>query len=241
MFVLGALLGFGLYVSALSMFDVASGRLKHVDSLQMKLQSPDFLLQVNVSIILGISFALLAGMWFPTMVLYATLLGLGIGWLGMGLHISKQRRELKLRLSLATASLAEDCAILSTTHLGIRQAFASALQSSIPELQRKVACVFDIQSTDVLLLHQLQELSRVERENALGRFARTLAMALERGTSPESSLFQLAEEVRSSARRELLHLAAKKEIAMMVPVVFAILPSVTAVALFPAMKSLQHL
>lgn len=241
MFTIGVLIGFGMYLVALGVFDVAQGYSKYFNAFQSKLRSPDFALQVNVSLIVSISFALLAGIVLPSLVAYATLFGLALGWLVIGLHITKQRREAKLRLSLAIASLAEDCAILSTTHLGIRQAFGLALQSSQLELQHKVKSVFDPQSNDVLLLHQMQELSRVERENALGRFARTLALALERGTSPEQSLLQLADEVRSSARRELLHLAAKKEIAMMVPVVFAVLPSVTAVALFPAMKSLQHL
>ena len=241
MFVIGSLIGFGIYVAALSVFELASARLKYVEELQTRLLSADFALQVNVSVIISITFALLAGILLPSFGVYATLIGLVVGWLIISSHIAKRTRELKLRLSLATAALAEDCAILSTTHLGLRQAFGLALESSSRELQHKVQCVFDVQSNDVLLLDQLQELSRVERENVLGRFARTLALALERGTSPESSLLQLADEVRSSVRRELLHLAAKKEIAMMVPVVFAVLPSVTAVALFPAMKSLQHL
>lgn len=241
MFVVGAILGIGMYLFVLSAFDVVGARARYVNAFEAKLRSSDFALQVNGSIIVGSSFALLAGLLSPSFVVFATALGLTIGWLVVSSFISKEQRELKLRLSLATASLAEDCAILSTTHLGIRQAFGLALQSSSQELQDKVRRVFDAKSKDVLLLHQLQELSRLERENALGRFARTLALALERGTSPEASLLQLAEEVRSSARRELLQLAAKKEIAMMVPVVFAVLPSVTAVALFPAMKSLQHL
>lgn len=241
MFVVGAILGIGMYLFVLSAFDVVGARASYVNAFEAKLRSSDFALQVNGSIIVGSSFALFAGMLSPSFVVFATVSGLTIGWLVVGSFISKEQRELKLRLSLATASLAEDCAILSTTHLGIRQAFGLALQSSSQELQDKVRRAFDAESKDVLLLHQLQELSRLERENALGRFARTLALALERGTSPEVSLLQLAEEVRSSARRELLQLAAKKEIAMMVPVVFAVLPSVTAVALFPAMKSLQHL
>lgn len=241
MFVVGAMLGIGMYLFVLSAFDVVGARARYVNAFEAKLRSSDFALQVNGSIIVGSSFALLAGLLSPSFVVFATVSGLTIGWLVVSSFISKEQRELKLRLSLATASLAEDCAILSTTHLGIRQAFGLALQSSSQELQDKVRRVFDAESKDVLLLHQLQELSHLERENALGRFARTLALALERGTSPEVSLLQLAEEVRSSARRELLQLAAKKEIAMMVPVVFAVLPSVTAVALFPAMKSLQHL
>lgn len=190
---------------------------------------------------MSIATSLLAGAVLKEYVVLVTLVGFILGWFSAQMYLAKETRNRTLQLTLATATLAEDCAILCTTHLGVRQSLALALSTSNDDLRNRVSTIMDAESNQHLLVNQLKELSHLERDNALGRFGRTLAIALERGNSPEASLVQLAGEIRNNARRALLQLAAKKEIAMMVPVVFAVLPSVTAIALFPAMKSLQHL
>lgn len=241
MFLLGFAAGAGFYICALGSVELLAKRSDFVIRLRAKLSTHDFAFQFNVSLIVSITSSLLVGLWLKEFVVLATVLGFALGWLMTGSHLAKRRREDVLHLAIATATLAEDCAILSTTHLSLRQSLTLAINAGTEELQRRAREILDFSSEHVLLVHQLQNLAQSERDNSLGRFARTLALALERGNSPESSLLQLAREIRETARRELLQLAAKKEIAMMVPVVFAVLPSVTAVALFPAMKSLQQL
>jgi tight adherence protein C len=48
-----------------------------------------------------------------------------------------------------------------------------------------------------------------------------------------------AADAREHARRQLLEAAGKKEIAMMVPLVFLILPTTVAFAVFPGLLVLQ--
>ncbi len=76
---------------------------------------------------------------------------------------------------------------------------------------------------------------------ATKRVASSLLIALERGTPVADVLADLSSEIRSENRRLLLEIAAKKDVTMMLPVVFGILPAVTVVALYPALQTLTSL
>lgn len=68
---------------------------------------------------------------------------------------------------------------------------------------------------------------------ALARFADGVAVAVERGTPLADVLRAQAVDVREASRRALLETGGKKELAMMVPVVFLVLPITVIFALFP--------
>jgi tight adherence protein C len=73
---------------------------------------------------------------------------------------------------------------------------------------------------------------------ALARFVDGLVVALERGT-PLADLLRLqAADVREAAKRELMESGGRKEIAMMVPVVFLVLPTTVLFAAYPAFTAL---
>ncbi len=48
-----------------------------------------------------------------------------------------------------------------------------------------------------------------------------------------------AEDARTEERRRLMELAGRKDVAMLIPVVFLVLPTVVLVALFPGVQSLR--
>jgi type II secretion system protein len=48
-----------------------------------------------------------------------------------------------------------------------------------------------------------------------------------------------AQDVRDNAKRELLEVAGKKEIAMLAPVVFLILPLTVVFAIFPGLSLMK--
>lgn len=68
---------------------------------------------------------------------------------------------------------------------------------------------------------------------SLARFVDGLVVAVERGTPLGDVLRAQAADVREQGRREVMESAGKKEIAMMVPVVFLVLPLTILFALFP--------
>ncbi len=67
----------------------------------------------------------------------------------------------------------------------------------------------------------------------LARFVDGVAIAVERGTPLAEVLRAQAVDVREAGKRALLEAGGKKEIAMMVPVVFLVLPVTVLFALFP--------
>lgn len=73
---------------------------------------------------------------------------------------------------------------------------------------------------------------------ALARFCEGVAIAVERGTPLAEVLRAQAVDVREAGKRALLEAGGRKEIAMMVPVVFLVLPVTVLFALFPAFLSL---
>jgi type II secretion system protein len=73
----------------------------------------------------------------------------------------------------------------------------------------------------------------------LSRFVEGIAVAIERGTPLADVLRAQAQDVRDNAKRELMETAGKKEIAMLSPVVFFILPLTVIFAVFPGLSLMR--
>ncbi|MGZ4488730.1 MAG: type II secretion system F family protein [Nocardioides sp.] len=73
----------------------------------------------------------------------------------------------------------------------------------------------------------------------VARFAQGIAVAVERGTPLAEVLHAQAADVREAGRRELIEVAARKEVFMMVPVVFLVLPVTILFAFWPGVVGLH--
>lgn len=73
----------------------------------------------------------------------------------------------------------------------------------------------------------------------VARFAEGIAVAVERGTPLADVLHAQAADVREAGRRALIETAARKEIFMMVPVVFLVLPVTVMFAFWPGLVGLS--
>jgi len=74
---------------------------------------------------------------------------------------------------------------------------------------------------------------------AVSRFAQGLAVAIERGTPLADLLHAQARDVREAGRRALIESGARREVLMMVPVVFLVLPTVVVFAFWPGLVGLD--
>ncbi len=74
---------------------------------------------------------------------------------------------------------------------------------------------------------------------ALRRFADGIATAVERGTPLAEVLRAQATDVRAEGRRALMEEGGKREIAMLVPVVFLILPVTVVFAVYPGLVAIS--
>ena len=73
------------------------------------------------------------------------------------------------------------------------------------------------------------------------RFVDALLVAIERGTPMVEVLRAQAADARASSRRGLMESAGRRDVLMLVPVVFLVLPSVVLIAVYPGFQSLQIL
>lgn len=85
----------------------------------------------------------------------------------------------------------------------------------------------------------LGTLATASGSDAVSGFIDAVVVAMERGTPLADVLQAQAADARAHQRRRLVERAGRRDIAMLVPVVFLILPAVVVVALYPAMVGLR--
>lgn len=85
----------------------------------------------------------------------------------------------------------------------------------------------------------LDQMSRRVHSIAIRRFVDAIVIAITRGAPLIDVLHSHAKEARDFQRNQILSAAGKSEIAMMIPVVFLILPISILFALWPSLSSLN--
>ncbi|MGA8255850.1 MAG: type II secretion system F family protein [Nocardioides sp.] len=73
----------------------------------------------------------------------------------------------------------------------------------------------------------------------VARFAQGIAIAVERGTPLADVLHAQAADVREAGRRDLIESGARREVLMLVPVVFLVLPTTVLFAFWPGLIGLS--
>jgi tight adherence protein C len=66
-----------------------------------------------------------------------------------------------------------------------------------------------------------------------------MLVALDRGTPLADVLRAQAHDARAEERQRLMESAGRRDVAMLVPIVFLVLPSVVLIAAFPAIRALE--
>ncbi len=107
------------------------------------------------------------------------------------------------------------------------------------ELARELSGVVASVGTGIPLAEALSTLARELDLPSFTRCVDQLLGALERGTPLAEVLRAQAQDARDDAKSRLLETAGKKEIGMLVPLVFLILPVTIAFAIFPGLLVLQ--
>ena len=93
--------------------------------------------------------------------------------------------------------------------------------------------------TGMPLAQALQRMAARIADPSLTAFVDGVVVALERGTPLADVLRAQAQDVRVQSRRRLMEAGGRKEILMMVPVVFVILPVTVLFAVYPGLAVLD--
>lgn len=169
-------------------------------------------------------------------------LSVAAGMLGYLMRDYLLTREVARREALMLAefpSLAEMMALAVGAGESAGGALERVARTSRGELAGEFGRALAETRSGVPLLTALANLSKRTQLAPLSRFVDGISVAIERGTPLADVLRAQAQDVRDLAKRELMEQAGKKEIAMMVPLVFGVLPLTVLFAIFPGLSLLR--
>ena len=148
-----------------------------------------------------------------------------------------RRREQRLLAELPT--VAELLALAVAAGEGALGALDRVARSTQGELTREIGRALADTRSGTPLTTALERMADRTGLECLSRFADAVAVAVERGTPLAEVLRAQAADIREASRRALMEVGGRKEIAMMVPVVFLVLPVTVVFAVFPGLSTLR--
>lgn len=177
-----------------------------------------------------------AGALFPLLLLLFLTGFLGRDWL-LGRQILRRKEAIAAELPVALDLLALAIVAGESVPAAIERV-AGRLGASLEDEFRSVLA--DVR-TGVPIVDALEALARRLPHPGLARFVDAACTAIERGAPLSDVLRAQADDAREGRRRELLEMGGKREVLMLVPVVFLIMPVVVVFALYPGLVSLNLL
>ena len=168
----------------------------------------------------------------------AVVLTLG-GVLGRDRWLTRQVGQREQRMLEEFPTVAELLALAVTAGEGPVGALERVHRTSQGELSRELGRALGEARAGASLVQALDGIARRTSLAPLARFVDGVAIAVERGTPLAEVLRAQAVDVREAGKRSLLESAGRREIAMMVPVVFLVLPVTLLFALFPGFYGLS--
>ena len=171
----------------------------------------------------------------PVLAVIVTL-GLAVGGFMLRDYLlSAQIRRREDKMLAEFPSLAELMALAVSAGESATGALERICRSAQGELAGEFAVVLAQTRSGTPMLAALQDFSHRTRLPALVRFVDGITVAVERGTPLADVLRAQAQDVRDMAKRNLMESAGKKEIGMMVPLVFGVLPLTVLFAVYPGL------
>ncbi len=154
-------------------------------------------------------------------------------------RLSAQVADRERRILAEFPTVAELLALAVGAGEGPVAALDRVVTRSRGELSGELGSVLAAVRTGTPVGAALEDLARRSGLPVVARFAEGMAVALERGTPLAAVLHAQATDVREAGRRALIEAGARKEIAMMVPVVFLVLPVTVVFAFWPGVVGLH--
>jgi tight adherence protein C len=165
--------------------------------------------------------------------------GLATGVLARDTYLSSQVTTRERKVLAEFPVLAELLALAVAAGESPVAALDRVVRRSGGELSRDLASVLAAVRTGEPVAQAFDRLAAATGVPSVARFAQGVAVAVERGTPLADVLHAQAADVREAGRRELIEVAARKEVLMMVPVVFLVLPVTVLIAFWPGVIGLH--
>jgi len=153
----------------------------------------------------------------------------------LGREVARRER----RMTQEFPTIAELLALAVAAGEGPAGALERISRISRGELARELRRALADARAGASLVQALQGVATRTSLPALARFVDGVVIAVERGTPLAEVLRAQAVDVREAGKRALLQSGGRKEIGMMMPVVFLVLPVTVVFALFPGIVGLS--
>lgn len=191
-----------------------------------------------VGIVLGVLAILTRGASaVPVAIMVLCFVGAGV--VARDQWLSRQATQREQRMLAEFPTIAELLALAVSAGEGATGALERVTRLSRGELSSELAtCLADARA-GANLPTALQGLANRTGLPSLARFVDGIVVAVERGTPLAEVLRAQAQDVREAGRRAVMDAGGKKEIAMMVPVVFLVLPVTVLFAIYPGVTFLR--
>ncbi|HWL99734.1 MAG TPA: type II secretion system F family protein [Nocardioidaceae bacterium] len=162
-----------------------------------------------------------------------------VGVLARDYHLGAVVRRREARMLVEFPTVADLLALSVAAGEGPTAALDRVTRVAGGELSRELARVLAESRTGAPVSQALDALALRTGLPVVARFAEGFAVAIERGTPLSDVLHAQAADVREASRRTLIETGARKEVLMMVPVVFLVLPVTVAFAFWPGVVGLR--
>jgi len=161
------------------------------------------------------------------------------GALGRDRLLSAQVARREERMSAELPAIAEMLALSVGAGEGVSGALDRVSRIARGELAGELRRTLADARAGTPIVDALTRMAGRSSLPALARFVDGIAVAVDRGTPLADVLRAQAGDVRAERRRALLAIGARKEIAMLFPVVFLVLPVTVVFALYPGYANLS--
>ena len=161
------------------------------------------------------------------------------GVLARDTWLTSQVRDRERRIVAEFPTVAELLALSVAAGESPVGALDRVVRRSGGELSRELGRVLAEIRTGEPVAQAFDRLAATTGVPVVARFAQGIAIAVERGTPLADVLHAQAADVREAGRRELIETAARREVLMMVPVVFLVLPVTVLFAFWPGLVGLS--
>ena len=175
--------------------------------------------------------------WFFALMAVSAATVLGVGLRDQALSARIRRRRTRMLAEFPT--VAEMLALAVSAGDTAPGAFDRISRAARGELPAELTELMRSTQAGAPFTSALRGLASQIGVPQISRFLDGVAVAVERGTPLAEVLRAQAADVRELSKRDLMETAGRREISMLVPVVFGVLPTTVVFALFPGLSLLS--
>lgn len=188
---------------------------------------------------LWVTFQILGGGTSVVSAVGIIVISVGIGVVARDQMLTRAAERREAQILAEFPAVAEMLALAITAGEGAAAALDRVTKLSSGQLSGELArCLSDARSGHTLPM-ALEGLADRTGIPGLARFVDGVVVAVERGTPLADVMRAQAQDARDASKQALIELGGRREITMMIPVVFLVLPVTVAFAIYPGLSSLN--